>query len=277
MASLRTGIPLSVGLVSTDVRIDSAVPSVRSDLRSVCPGNHTLDPDRLHMKYTCDDCGPLTDKPNKARKVNGVWQVTDSASVTASRNAAAEPFKYRLAMSVYPTEDVEKTLCEGAKSYWLAPDGVPEIYATIAEAVALHPELTFLTRFAIRSATAVYRLTVRDGALMITEYILRTGLRPAPAIPDAPDPRLVAVMEDRVLPGVIEKFTPEAVALPDGLSAAFAGATEVPAPRPAPNSTDALLALLEAELAVANKPKPKRAPRARKTATPRVELEVPVL
>jgi hypothetical protein len=267
MASLRTNVPLSVGLVSTTVRIDSAVPSVRSDLRSVCPtGTHPLDPDRLHMKYICDDCGQI-DKPNKARKVAGVWQVTDSATVTASRNAAAEPFKHSLTVSVYPTCDVEHTLAEGSKSYWLAPDGAPETYAVIASAVADHPELTFLCRFAIRSATAVYRLTNRHGALMITEYISRTSLRPAPATPDETDARLVKAM-DLILPTLVQNFTPEAVALPDGVSAAFAGATEVPTPAPAPTSTDALLALLEAELAAANKPKRTRTPRKPKVEVP---------
>jgi hypothetical protein len=261
MAALRTNVPLSVGLVATNVRIESAVPSVRSDLRSVCPGDHPLDPDKLRMVYTCDLCGPLTDKPNKARKVAGVWQVTDSATVTASRNEAAEPFKHSLSVSVYPTADVEHTLAEGSKSYWLAPDGAPETYAVIASAVADHPELAFLCRFALRSATAVYRLANRDGALMIVEQVLRTGLRPAPAVPDSVDARLTKAM-DLVLPTLVQTFSSEAVALPDGVSAAFAGAAEVPTPRPAPTSTDALLALLEAELAAANKPK--RAPRTRK-------------
>lgn len=249
MASLRTGVPLIVDRLSTVVRVDSAIPTVRSELRSVCPHpEHNTDPDLLKLRYICEHCGPLADKPAKARKVDGGWQVAEATAVTEARNAAAEPFKKRMTVAVHAAGPVTEAMTESGKAYWLAPDGLPEAYAIISDTVSRHPELAFLTQFAVRSAVTTYRLTVRDGALMISEYIPRIGTRPAPKVPDAPDDRWRTAVDMAILPLLETPFSMEALMLPNAEDAAFGGPV-TPAPSaPASAAPDALLALLEAEV-----------------------------
>jgi len=255
-------ITMSLGLVSFGAKLDTATVAKES-LRNLCvgaPGQPAHDPKPLKQPSTCSDCGVITDY---SAIVKGIPQGADTFAIVTQEDVAkakseALTPKGQVALVPHPAGDFLGATSAGAKSYYVVPDpGAENHYALIVKYVTEHPEIALTALYTPRSATGLYRLTVRDSALVLEERTREQSLKPAPSTGGLVNDQLYTVLES-IVAATTAPY--EAEAYEDTYKAALAalaaaaqvvgtGSTSTTAtPKPVAQSDDALLAALLAQL-----------------------------
>jgi non-homologous end joining protein Ku len=277
MPSIATGVSLTLGLISTTVRVESAKEGVTS-LNQICEGqpNHPDHaPSTVNSKLACPACGPITDVSliKRGRPSGDGFMVVDPAQIEALKSENTAQYKKSITLGAHPRDQFELETVRGEKLYYLVPDGTPDMYATILEAVKTTPDVALCGLWTPRSAASLFRLAAyeRDGhaALVLEERVQSAKLKAVPATGGTIIPKLLAQAQ-QYIPNEVEpliwdtyddhfKVKLEAlfasVPVVPGLAAATTNATPAMSP-------DDLMAALDKSLAG-------KKTAAKKTAAPR--------
>ena len=285
MASLASGVSLTLGLISTTVRVESA-KEAETSLNQICmgqPGHDEHAPVKLTQPATCALCGKIEDATaiKKGKPSGDGFLVVDATEINEIKKTNAEPFKKRITLGAHPREQFELETQRGEKLYYLVPDGQADIYALILQLVKDTPDAAICGLWTPRSVAGLFQLRAyeRDGheALVLEERIASAKLKPVPATAGNVDPALLTLAKQFVSQ-VIEPL--DMTNYDDGYQAkvdALFSSKQVIAAHgggagsgsaKASTSPDDLAAKLRESLAASGKPA-KKAPAKRANARPR--------
>lgn len=185
MASIAKGITLSLGLISTTVRVESAVEAAPT-FKTVCEGQggKAHDPTPIKRPNTCATCGelPFGAPTAKAREVGGGLVLVTEEEVAAAKAQHDDKFKGKFDLVAHKASEVDAATAQGEKYYQLVPEGDAARYAVLAALITACPDLAFVAMFTVRTRAAMFRLTVRNGVLLAEERVTRERLKPLPQI-----------------------------------------------------------------------------------------------
>lgn len=185
--SVRTGVNLQFGILSTTVSVDAALEQETSN-RTVCcgPKDHPHPVVRITQPTTCEHCGPIrADQTMKAREVGDQLVVLDPQALALIKDVSA--FTQQMVIAPHPADEVELHTVPGEKVYYLNPGRSHESnYVVLAQLILDHPEIAFLVRWAPRSRVSVFKLSAMQGeagpVLVLFERISAGRVRSAPVI-----------------------------------------------------------------------------------------------
>lgn len=281
MAALKKGVAFSVGLVTVSCSINGATEKAAGNV-TVCCGTDPAkphDPQRISQVRRCADCGdvPYT-ALKKAREVpTGLVLLEDDEIVEAKGDA--EKYKTQVALTPHPAATVYARTAPGEKAYYVTPDPGHEVaYDVLRTMIGNHPELAFVGQWTPRSNAGQFRVTVREGCLMMTELVREQQVKTPPVV-TAEAPEAMRAMAEQVLllPDVVQDYDPDTYAdryeeriqaLLATKQVVSAGGTATPTPSAPsiPASQQAAMDALSAMLAAAA-PAPAKAKTPRKKAS----------
>lgn len=275
MASIAKAT-LSLGLISTTIRVESGVQSQES-FKTVCLGQPGKDPHpatAVRKPTTCASCGdlPYGAPLSKARESGGGLVLVTDEELKEAKASHDDKFKGKLDLVAHPATDVLNATAQGEKYYQLVPDGDASRYAVLVRLVADHPELAFTCLFTVRTRASMFVLSARNGVLLAEERVVRERVKPLPQIEAEANEQLLG-MADAYLPQLVAPFDPTNYA--DGYTAAITAliaSREAVAQAEGPiatvtpiRATDTdLMAQLAALVPAQPKPKATRKPRAKR-------------
>jgi non-homologous end joining protein Ku len=200
MPSLAKGVSLSLGLISTTVRVESARESETS-LNQICqgqPGQPSHAPSTLHQKLNCPACGPVVDTSviKRGRPSGDGFLVVEPAAIEALKSTNAEPYKKSITLGAHPADAFDLETTRGEKMYYLVPDGTPDIYALMVDVVR-SSDVALCGLWTPRSVASLFQLKVYErggnAALVLEERVPAASLKPVPVTGGKTDPDLLTV------------------------------------------------------------------------------------
>lgn len=124
-------------------------------------------------------------------------QITPEEALAANVGSLASG---QIEFTVHDATEVDSTTQPGEKKYRLRPargnkkeisEADANLYATIRELVATNPGLAFVGSLRLRNTRQIYRLTVWDGQLVLTEIVTDEDLAPRDVITGAVNEKTV--------------------------------------------------------------------------------------
>lgn len=211
MGTVRRNVALSFGLLTATVNVVSALQPKPRNV-TVCTGasgKPEHDPVRIRQKNTCAECGDIEyHEIKKAREVpDGLVLLTDEDR--AELATTNDEFKLAVKMTPHPVEAVEQNTAPGEKAYFLeCVPGHEQSFTVIKHLIESHPDLAFMLKYTPRTSMGVFRVLVRDGALLLQERIAGDKYGDAPTMNPIAVPDALLQMGEQVLmlPGVIVDF-----------------------------------------------------------------------
>jgi len=283
MGTIRKNVAVSFGLLTATVNVLSAITPKPRNV-TVCTGaggkpGHA--PARIRQSTNCPECGPIEyHEIKKAREVpEGLVLLTDEDR--ADLAVTNDEFKLSVKMTPHPADAVDLNTAPGEKAYYLeCVPGHEQSFTVLKHLIATHPELAFMLRYTPRSNMGVYRVMVKDDALLLQERIAGDKYSDPPAMNPIEVPEALLGMGEQVLmlPGVIVDFDLDGYrdATEDKIAAIIASRTPETAmvsadgtTKTTPKSAVNALSALEEMLANAAPAKPaakKRAPAKKKAS-----------
>lgn len=213
MSALKKGVAFSVGLVTASCSINGAVEKAASNV-TVCTANGTHDPQRISQRNVCPTCDEVAFHTlQKARPVGDGLVLLTAEEITEAKGDA-DRYKTAVALTPHPAVTVYARTAPGEKVYYVTPDPGHEVaYAVLVEMIAKHPEFAYVGQWTPRSNAAQFRVTVRDGCLMMTELVREQSLKHPPVVTaTAPEAMLAMAEQVLTLPGVVTDYDPETYA-----------------------------------------------------------------
>lgn len=190
MSKLKSNVSIGMGLLPLEVDVFSIVGEERStSLSNACVGafgGEPHDPIRISQKNICPTCENDDKKTHvKVRVVGKSELVVVPQDELDAMATEAEKFTKVMPITVHPASDVESNTLETGTAYYLAPSSptFAEIYALVVNAIKKHPEKALVTLWAVRSAPALYRFTVRDDVLVVRQLAFPHQVQAAPKVP----------------------------------------------------------------------------------------------
>lgn len=189
--ALKSNIPIKLGLIQVPVSVHSALES-SSSLSMVCSDGHATT--KIKSSMACPECGNK-DRGSFGRASQVGGDLVEISQEALDEASAPDAVKQSITLTVHPADDLGETL-PGGKAYFLKADksSLAE-YALLVQAVSQHRDLAFLTRFAIRTKEALYRLTTHAGALSIVELAWPESINEAPTCDADPIEGGLAMLE----------------------------------------------------------------------------------
>lgn len=272
MPSLAKDVQLSLGVLSTVVRVESALVKQDDDLNQICIGSEDAphDPARVTQKLICEhdheiDRGKLI----RGKSVGeGTFVLLDEFDM-ATLSEDAEPHKGKIVLHPHPRKDVLATTRWGDKAYYLTPQHGADGYDLLLK-IATRSDVILVARYTLRTAVSTFVLAVHEGLLLIRE-IVAEPMREAPVTlaPPKIDKAMLAVanqfVDVQLRPFNAAEYAGDRKAKLEALIASkepvvvTGGPVSSSATPAVPQGN--LLAALQAQIDAANKPKRKRAPR----------------
>jgi non-homologous end joining protein Ku len=181
-----TGVAVSLGMLNLLVSVHAAVgEDDGAGLRTVCVNDHAPTP--IRQKYVCPVC-ESDDRESfaKARQVGDGYVVIPEEVIEAEK-AERDAFKKTITLTIHPVTEVTSVLMPSGKCYYLAlkspTQNALDTYSLLSQLVTSRPDLAFMTKFTLRSATSVFRLSVAgEGTLLLTQMAEAELVREHPAI-----------------------------------------------------------------------------------------------
>lgn len=205
MAScIRTNVALSLGMITTVVRIHSARHS-KEYLSNACQNGHS--PSLIKQPKTCDHCGVLSHgAPTvKVRKMaDKSLMVVDDTELAEVADDAAQ-WKGKIQLMPYPAADVMLHTGSGDKFYYAEPQASGDNYALIASVCENTSDKLFLAKFTVNTVASLFMLQVKNGVLLLAERTFSDALKNLPQINETPN----------------QQFIPLAAAMVDAMDCTF--------------------------------------------------------
>ena len=301
MATIRANVPLTFGLVSVPVNVQSSVKDPKEEVscNTVCDGSHRLNnkkPDphivaAIQSIYRCPLCdNEDKDLMKKGRNLGGGSFVLVDEDELAKSILGKDDINYKaMVLNVHRTEEIGGITPAGS-FYNLAPSAAAgESYNLIVQMLRDCPEYTLITTWAIKTKLAPYRLLVVGDTLAIEKFAWPEDVHPLPIAPALPvQPTMLAqakmLLEMTCTPFDLVNYRDERRA---GLAAWIAGQSPVAGLATADKATEKVVTgnlndQLAAMIAAAKTPeakevKAKTTTRKARTKVVEVAAETPVV
>lgn len=208
-------ITVSFGLMSVPMKMEVAVdkPASLSNLCVGQPGHETHPASPIKMPKVCSTCGDVTDPQVlvKGLKAGDTYTLVDPSEVTEAKEKFTAGYKGALALVAHSATEFATATAQGDSLHYLMPaDATAEgHYQLLMRLVAEHPEVAFAGLHTPVSATGLYQLRVRDGALMLEKRTREQAVKPAPSIGGQPDETLYQMLS-AALPALTTPYSAEA-------------------------------------------------------------------
>lgn len=208
----RKDIALTLGLVSTTVRLTAATPTKkRESLKMLCVGTDEAPhgPTPVRQQWHCDSCGGEVDRDNlkRGQAQGDAWLVVDQSEVAEARAVTAD-YKKKIVLVPHPIAEVLANTRSGDKVYYLQPQGDGSVYALIREAIETHPELAFTALYTPTSRASMFQLTVRGHVIMLEERVADAdAYLPLPEFEARADPAFSELL-DQAVNSMVAPFDP---------------------------------------------------------------------
>jgi non-homologous end joining protein Ku len=181
-----TGVAMSLGMLNLLVSVHAAVgEDDGAGLRTVCVNDHAPTP--IRQKYVCPVC-ESDDRASfaKARQV-GDGYVVIPEEVIETEKLERKSFSKNMTLTVHPAVEVTSMLMPSGKCYYLAlknpTQNALDTYTLVSQLITSRPDLAFMTKFTLRTATSVFRLSVAGaGTLLLTQMAEAELVREHPPI-----------------------------------------------------------------------------------------------
>lgn len=187
MAPRARNASLTFGLVTMQVKLTSAKDKPIS-MRNLCvgqPGKDKHDPKPVTQPMTCVDCGPVAyDEIVKGIPNGDGFTLQSQDDVAEAKAEFASEYKKSLNFVPHPTADIMAKTGPGESLNYITPAdaGGEDIYQMLLQLLSDRPGITFATLHTPVSATNLYILTARNGALALEQRTRTENLREAPVV-----------------------------------------------------------------------------------------------
>lgn len=271
------GVNVSLGFLNLTVSVHAAVGEDTSNkLTTLCANGHAPNP--IKQKYECPTCTSTDRSLFQMGKAAGDSWVIVPPEVKEAVKAAADKSKKQLTLTVHPAAEVSSVLQPSGKSYYLSlktPEPkLAETYTLLSRLVASRPDLAFMGKFTLSSATSIFQLTVAgSGTLVLRQMANAELVREHPVIgwiePSEKALDLAGMIADQEVVPFVETVhgTGKTSIIAEYVAANAPNAVPAPVGGPPAGVTDmaeALEAMLAAGRAAKAPAKPVRARRAAK-------------
>lgn len=211
--AVRTGVVLQLGLISTQVNIESAVAKDES-LSTVCvgptAGNNAHVPAAIKAKATCPECSN-TDYGTfkKARVEKGSFVIVEQQEVADARESAIGATKEIIALTAHAVEEMREQTIQTGNVYYLTPykPSLAAWYGVIRDTLYRHPEYGFMGLWTPRSATGLYEVRLYGDTLVMEGRARTDAIKVVQQVVvpvDEADQRQI----DLLLPTMVKPFDP---------------------------------------------------------------------
>lgn len=256
----RKGLTLAFGLISTQVRLTGAVEKDTTPrLNTLCVGDEKGSahaPRPIKQGYTCEDCGPLTDKTvlKKGKPAGDGYVIVDAEEVTKARTDTGAEFKKSIKFTAHKAADVIEGTAPNGTLYYLAPEGSADAYSLLRDLIAKHPEVAFVALYTVSSRVGMYVARVHGDAIVLEGRYRESELKAAPDFDQAPVNEQLYGMAEQFLDGMVTDFNADEYAdkYTERINAMLEASTPVAAAAMETESGGVgvdLMAALQAELA----------------------------
>jgi non-homologous end joining protein Ku len=183
--AVSANVTLSLGLISLPVFVHGAVTEDDTQsLRTVCTNEHAPTP--IKGVYRCPECSSEDGATfSKAREEGGGVFTVVPPQVIEQAQAAGDPFKKSISLTVHPAREVSSVLLPSGKSYYLAirTDSMRRPYTLLSRLIDTRPDLAFMCKFTLRSSTSIFQLTTAgEGTLVLRQMADAALVRSHPVI-----------------------------------------------------------------------------------------------
>jgi hypothetical protein len=208
-------ITLQFGLLSVAAKSEVAItrPPTMSNLCSGQPGKPEHEHLPVQAPKQCAKCGPITDYDtlSKGIKTGSTYTLVDKEAIGEAREEYSGQYKDALSLVAHPAEQFLTATGPGDTLHYLTPAdaGAADHYQLLTRLVAEHPELAFAGLYTPSSATALFRLTVREGVLCLEKRARQDNVKPAPSVGGVVNDALYAAL-DGMLPSLLTDYDPAA-------------------------------------------------------------------
>lgn len=194
-------VQLQFGLISIPARTEVATEKAPS-FSNLCtgqPGKDKHEPAPLKQPRTCDECGPVVDYDAivKGQKNGKTYTIVDPAEIEAAKEKYAGEYKGVINLVPHPASDFLANTAPGDSVHYLTPaDKAGEgHYQLLVKLIESHPELAFASLYTPVSATSLYRVTARDGVLVLEKRTRGEAMKPVPSVGGEVNEGLYAMLE----------------------------------------------------------------------------------
>ena len=206
-ATQRKGVMMTLGMFTFPVNVETALEGTSAvSLNTLCTNEHG--PAQVRQNLACPVC-KNDDKTTFVKgkdKGAGRFAVIPDEKIEALKLGDSD--KNNLAIATHPAADIARLL-PGDKVYFLVPSSpsAGETYALVAALIDLRPDLIFLTRWAVRTAMAMYQLTTFEGRLCLKQVAWPTAVRALPEVPTVYDKDMLPLVS-KLADAVCKPFQP---------------------------------------------------------------------
>lgn len=219
MAPTAANVNLSLGLVNLVVDLHTAISLKRSGsgLTNVCQGvggkKHA--PAKTNQTLACSVCAN-SDKAtfHKAKEQGSDYVLVDS-SVTDEAAEVAKQFKGQVNLTCISSVELEAATVSTDGMYYVsakAPEGsdAAHAYALIVKWIKENPDIALISKYAVQSSVALYRLQVRRDGLVLVKYAWPSDVHQSPAVPSTRelDAGLLTQL-DTMIRSQVKSFVPD--------------------------------------------------------------------
>jgi len=175
MATISKAVPFGFSLITGSVKVTSATQSKSKESSTIGVCDHeTHDPTKTRQEIVCDGCGGIPMHATRAYATEGGYAILTADELDSVKASSVEAFK-KISPEIYRAKDVELNSTAGERAYFIEPNTGSEAgYAVLAEMIANHPELAFVTKYAPRTQASVWRLISDDGVIVLQERVARS-------------------------------------------------------------------------------------------------------
>ena len=184
---MARNITINYGLLSVACKYEPAVVKDEG-MKNLCvgqPGQAPHDAAPLTMPKTCAHCGPITDFTviKKGIKTGSTYAIVDQQDVADAKKQNVDLYKHKLDLVPVPASDFLLATGTGKSISYVTPaQGSEDHYALLAKLVEEHPERAFVGQYTPVSKVGQYRLTTRQGVLVLEERTREQSMKPVPAV-----------------------------------------------------------------------------------------------
>lgn len=182
--SLRKGLLLRLGVITIPVDLHTAVDKESSPRpKKVCANDH--DPTPIKTSLVCPTCE--NDDRDSFLKGFEVKDEDGGKSFTlvapdalTEAVAVADEVKNTLTLTLHPADQVEANTIASGPGYYVTPaPGTEPVYALIHR-IAQRDDLALVCEFAVRSVSALYRLTTYGDTVVLQPVAWPENVRTSP-------------------------------------------------------------------------------------------------
>lgn len=182
-------ITLNYSLMSVPCKYEKATVTEEA-MKNLCvgqPGKPQHDATPLTQPKTCATCGPVTDFTviKKGVKQGSSYAILEQTEVAEVKQQNVDVYKNKLDIVQVPSKDLLANTGPGKSVNYVTPAAGGEgHYALLAKLIEEHPERSFVGLFTPRSRIGLYRLTTRDGVIVMEERTREQNMKPVPEVDD---------------------------------------------------------------------------------------------